>query len=113
MGAGNRIPWTEELDSLRAQMKITKTGAVHIWGIPDAGWVPKGKTKAAVESQGAEAKGVSKKEGSQLPVMFAFSVTLIISPNFQNLYLFHLFRLQDRGDYSLLCGNSVPQIFLC
>ena len=66
-------------------------GAVHIWGLPNAGRVPKGNMKATVQSQGAEAKEVSKNEGSQLPVMFAFSVTLIISQNFQNLYLFRLF----------------------
>ena len=87
-------------------------GAVHIWGLPNAGRVPKGNMKATVQSQGAEAKEVSKNEGSQLPVMFTFSVTLIISQNFQNLYLFRLFWLQDRDDYSLPCGNSVPQIFL-
>lgn len=82
---------------------------MHIWGLPNAGREPKGNMKATVQSQGAEAKEVSKNERSQFPVMFAFSVTLIVSKTFK--IFISLVSFDFKTEISSLC-NSVPQIFL-
>lgn len=84
---------------------------MHIWGLPNAGREPKGNMKATVQSQGAEAKEVSKNERSQLPVMFAFSVTLIVSKTFKIFISLVSFDFKTEVIFSSLC-NSVPQIFL-